>query len=264
MMMMSFISFSYLASVRKTSAARISVREFWSRRKKPPQPPQFSIVSPQLVTPQLESSSVPAHVSPPPYHQTGDPGPGPPRPEVKTPESIQCMRESCALARRILTQALKISTPGTTTQQIDDLVTQLSFDAGAYPSPLNYRGFPKSVCTSVNNVACHGIPDNRALTDGDIVNVDVTVYLNGHHGDCSETVLVGDQDPGGSSRRLLEVGRGALQAGIDQCGPGQQFCGVGGAVQKYVRDEGFNIIPAFTGHGIGSYFHGPPDIYCCR
>jgi len=238
---------------------------FWSRRKKPPAAPTFSLVSPQTVSPQLDPSSVPSHVSLPPYYKTGEPGPGPNRPEVKTAEAIQKMRASCSLARRILTEALRLAkVPGTPTNHIDQLVTQLSFEAGAYPSPLNYKGFPKSVCTSVNNVACHGIPDSRLLEDGDIVNVDVTVYLGGYHGDCSETVLVGQQDPGGSSARLLEVGRRALEVGIDQCGPGRRFCDIGGAVQKYVREQGYNVVPAFTGHGIGDYFHGPPDIICCR
>ena len=141
------------------------------------------------------------------------------------------MRASCKLARQILNQSLKIVRPGVTTQQIDDLVTQLAFDNNAYPSPLNYRKFPKSVCTSVNNVVCHGIPDDRPLVAGDVINVDVTVYLDGYHGDCSETVLVledgEDGDKYEAAKRLLEVARQALYVGIDVCGPGKPFASIG-------------------------------------
>ena len=122
---------------------------------------------------------------------------------------------------------------GVTTEQIDQLVTKLSFDAGAYPSPLNYRNFPKSVCSSVNNVICHGIPDNRPLELGDIINIDITVYIDEHHGDCSETYLVtadvteDDDDKYEGARRLLEVSRTALNVGVEQCGPGRQFSAIG-------------------------------------
>ena len=127
-----------------------------------------------------------------------------------------------------------------TTNQIDELVTSLCFDAGAYPSPLNYRGFPKSVCTSVNNVVCHGIPDDRPLVDGDIVNVDVTVFVGGVHGDCSETFAVGD---GVCERgiKLMEVAKGALDVGLEQCGPGKPVRGIGSAVQDFVEGEGFKV-----------------------
>ena len=212
---------------------RLPVREFWSRRKQPPPPPgqTFSIVRPQEVSPQLAASAIPGHVSPPPYYRTGEPGPSPDSPEVKTPEAIAGMRTACSLARRILNEASQLARPGVRTQEIDEAVTRLAFEAGAYPSPLNYRGFPKSVCTSVNNVVCHGIPDSRALEDGDIINIDVTVFIAGHHGDCSETYLVTSGDPGEEehtgARRLLEVARGALQVGIDQCGPGRHFSGIG-------------------------------------
>jgi len=172
------------------------------------------------------------------------------------------MREACTLARRVLTEAGKLAKVGITTNEIDDLVTHLAFDAGAYPSPLNYRNFPKSVCTSVNNCVCHGIPDSRQLEDGDIINIDITVFLNGHHGDCSETFLVGEVDKAG--QELVKVAREALYVGIEQCGPDRLFNGIGAAIQSYVHQQGFRVIPAFTGHGIGTFFHGPPDIYPCR
>jgi len=139
------------------------------------------------------------------------------------------------------------------------LVFDMSMAHGAYPSPLNYKGFPKSVCTSVNNVVCHGIPDDRPLADGDIINVDVTVYLNGFHGDCSSTFLVGDVDEAG--RRLVQVTEECLAIGLDCCRPGAPFCTIGDAIYRHAFKSGFTVVPAFTGHGIGSYFHGPPDVY---
>eukprot|EP00092_Neocalanus_flemingeri_P030434 GFUD01033036.1.p1 GENE.GFUD01033036.1~~GFUD01033036.1.p1 ORF type:complete len:325 (-),score=80.48 GFUD01033036.1:89-1063(-) len=239
-------------------------RHFWSR-KPPPRPPAdktYSVVKPGSVSPRLKPSELPQHVRPPPYYLTGVPPQSPNYHEVKTAESIQCMREACSLARRVLTEASKLAKVGNTTDLIDELVTQLSFEAGAYPSPLNYRNFPKSVCTSVNNCVCHGIPDSRPLEDGDIINIDITVFLNGHHGDCSETFLVGEVDMAG--QELVKVAREALYVGIDQCGPGKLFNGIGAAIQSFVNSQGLRVIPSFTGHGIGTYFHGPPDIYPCR
>ena len=109
---------------------------------------------------------------------------------------------------------------------------------------------------------CHGIPDDRPLLSGDILNIDVTVFLDGVHGDCSDTFLVGEVDEAG--QRLVEVTREALRVGIEQCGPGEKFSSIGNAVQDFVTSQGLSVVPAFTGHGIGSYFHGPPDIFACR
>jgi len=241
-------------------------QQFWSRNIRPSQSVRpdknFSIVKPAIVSARFKPSDLPTHVKPPGYYLSGVPPPSPRHPEIKTEESIQCMREACSLARRILTEASKLAVPGTSTDSIDKLVTQLAFDAGAYPSPLNYRGFPKSVCTSVNNCVCHGVPDSRLLVDGDIINIDITVYLNEHHGDCSETFLVGDVDE--SAKELVKVAKSALYVGIEQCGPDKLFSTIGAAIQSYVTYKGFKVIPAFTGHGIGRYFHGPPDIYPCR
>ena len=140
---------------------------------------QYEVVFPENVTMQKQFHDLPKKISIPPYAKTGIPpaNTGTDKPEVKTPEAIEKMRKSCQLARKILTSAATLIKPGVTTQMIDDFVFDMATKNGAYPSPLNYRGFPKSVCTSVNNCACHGIPDSRALIDGDIINVDVTVYL---------------------------------------------------------------------------------------
>lgn len=170
---------------------------------------------------------------------------------------------------------------GQTTDQIDELVHVLTLSNGAYPSPLHYRNFPKSVCTSVNNVACHGIPDDRPLCNGDIINVDITVgkskltqtgeenrkkrnfpfkvYLNGFHGDCSKTFLVGDVDKSG--RDLVGATEFVLEETIKRVRPGQRINEIGRFIEQVSRSLKYNVIPCFIGHGIGRFFHGPPDIY---
>ncbi len=170
------------------------------------------------------------------------------------------MRAACRLAREVLDSAgAAASVPGTTTQRLDDLVAGMCFSRGAYPSPLNYRGFPKSVCTSVNNVACHGIPDDRPLKvlfiqscvkgrfsssyfeqEGDIINVDVTVYLDGVHGDCSETYAVGTVD--GNATRLMSATKDCLDQAITLCGPGMEFRAIGELIEKLAaKKHGFRL-----------------------
>ncbi|XP_071526268.1 methionine aminopeptidase 1D, mitochondrial-like [Panulirus ornatus] len=149
-----------------------------------------------------------------------------------------------------------------TTEYIDILVHNKVIESGAYPSPLNYLGFPKSVCTSVNNVACHGIPDDRQLVDGDIVSVDVTVFCNGHHGDCCETYLVGNVDEAG--QHLTQTARKCRDEAIALCAPGIPFAAVGAKVEDIAEGEGVTVVPCFVGRGIGKCFRGPPDIYRCR
>ena len=129
---------------------------------------------------------------------------------------------------------------------------------GGYPSPLNYNGFPKSLCTSVNEIICHGIPDDRPLRDGDIVNCDVTIFVGGVHGDHSETFLVGDVDA--ESRRLVEVTREAMYHGIAAAGPGAQVCDIGRAIAIHAEAAGYGVVREFVGHGIGQIFHQLPNI----
>lgn len=148
---------------------------------------------------------------------------------------------------------------GLTTDEIDAIVFNEAIKNKAYPSPLRYSGFPKSVCTSVNNIACHGIPDDRKLVNGDIINVDITVYLNHFHGDTSRTFLIGDVDERG--RYLVHHNEIALAKAIEVCKPGQEFNAIGSAISKYAKEVDLRIVPAFIGHGIGSFFHGPPEIY---
>src|SRR5262249_6264849 len=130
---------------------------------------------------------------------------------------------------------------------------ELCVSRGAYPSPLNYHGFPKSICTSVNEVICHGIPDNRALVDGDIVNLDITVYLDGVHGDTNATFLVGHVDA--ESRKLLDVTRESLARGIAAVKPGRPIRDIGRAIQAFAEGHGYGVVRAYCGHGIGERFH---------
>lgn len=202
---------------------------------------------------------VPDHiVKPSYYYQAKNPGYTLGEPEIKNHEQIQHMRDSGKLAAKILKSCGDIIKIGITTDDIDAFVHESIIAANAYPSPLRYAGFPKSVCTSVNNVACHGIPDDRPLQDGDIVNVDVTVYFNGHHGDCSKTFKVGNVDERGCY--LVEKTEECLDECIRLCRPNVELKVIGNFITKFCRQHELDIIPAFIGHGIGSYFHGPPEI----
>ncbi|XP_045448806.1 methionine aminopeptidase 1D, mitochondrial isoform X2 [Melitaea cinxia] len=180
-------------------------------------------------------------------------------PEIKDNEQIQGMRNSCNVAANVLRIIQPFILPGVTTDDIDELVHTLTLEAKAYPSPLHYKGFPKSVCTSVNNVAVHGIPDLRPLQNGDIVNVDITVFYNGYHGDCSKTFLIGDVDDRGLE--LVNVTEDCLNEAIKICGPGVPFCDIGLRIHRIAKRNRLSVLPAFVGHGIGKYFHGPPEIY---
>lgn len=171
------------------------------------------------------------------------------------------MRASGQLAARTLEMVAEHIQPGITTEAIDRLVDTFIRDHGAYPSPLNYRGFPKSVCTSINEVVCHGIPEDRALEEGDIVNVDVTCTLpadNGYFGDTSVTFYVGEPSP--SAIHVTEVARQALEIGIAAVRPGAQFGDIGHAIQTFVESKGCSVVREFTGHGIGREFHTEPTV----
>ncbi|KAM3967632.1 methionine aminopeptidase 1D, mitochondrial [Aphomia sociella] len=183
----------------------------------------------------------------------------PQTPEIKNDDQIKGMRKSCKLASSILAQVERFIQPGVTTDEIDNVVHNLCIEAGAYPSPLLYHGFPKSVCTSVNNVAVHGIPDIRQLQDGDIINVDITVFYKNYHGDCSKTFLVGKVDDRGL--QLVAVTEECLGIAIKSCGPNVPFGEIGATIYQHAKRKGLTVLPAFLGHGIGQYFHGPPDIY---
>ncbi|MED6137418.1 Methionine aminopeptidase 1D, chloroplastic/mitochondrial, variant 2 [Stylosanthes scabra] len=181
---------------------------------------------PGNVSPRRE---VPKDIARPPYVKSKFPAGMVSGPEVHDEKGIESMRASGRLAAQVLQYAGTLVRPGITTDDIDQAVHQMIVDNGAYPSPLGYGGFPKSVCTSVNECICHGIPDSRVLEDGDIINIDVTVYLNGHHGDTSATFFCGDVDD--EARKLVQVTKECLDKAISICGPGVEYKKIGKIIQ---------------------------------
>ncbi|NWH43711.1 MAP12 aminopeptidase, partial [Fregata magnificens] len=186
----------------------------------------YSIVWPATVSP---AHPVPKHIKKPDYVTTGIVPDWGDDIEIKNEDQIQGLRQACQLARHVLLLAGKGLKVGMTTEEIDSIVHHEIIRQNAYPSPLGYGGFPKSVCTSVNNVVCHGIPDSRPLQDGDIINIDVTVYYNGYHGDTSETFLVGNVDKTG--QKLVEVARKCRDEAIAACRPGAPFSVIGNTIR---------------------------------
>jgi methionyl aminopeptidase len=211
---------------------------------------------------------VPPHILRPPYAQpgaNGNPGRGDGEPQVHDAESLPRMRAACQAAAEILVAAGELVKPGVRTDEIDEFVHQACIDRGGYPSPLGYAGsggsppFPKSVCTSVNEVICHGIPDDRVLQDGDICDIDVTIYLDGFHGDTNATFCAGDVDE--TSRNLIRVTRECTERGIAQVRPGGKVIDIGRAIQEHAHAHGLSVVRAFVGHGVGRRFHGAPTVF---
>ena len=219
------------------------------RRRVTDAPVSEPAVRPGLLSP---TRSVPSGIGRPPYAVSGDPGPARSA-SVRTADEVERMRRAGAAAAEILVEAGRAVQPGVTTDRIDALVHEATIVRGGYPSPLNYRGYPKSVCTSVNEVICHGIPDSRPLSDGDIVNIDVTIFLDGVHGDTSVTVLVGDVDD--HSRRLVAETRIAMDLGIDTVRPTQPLHAIGHTIERHAQRHGLGVVREFIGHGIGTEFH---------
>jgi methionyl aminopeptidase len=201
--------------------------------------------------------SVPAVIARPDYAESGAPSRRD-EPMVKTADVLQRMRRAGSVAAEVLAAACAAARPGVTTDELDAVAHQAYIDRGAYPSTLNYHGYPKSICTSVNEVICHGIPDDRPLEDGDIVNIDVTAFIDGVHGDCSATVEVGEVDE--ESRRLVEVTRQCRDLGIAAVRPGRPVSDIGRAIEDHAHAHGYGVVRAFIGHGIGETFHASPSI----
>ncbi|MGL4177645.1 MAG: type I methionyl aminopeptidase, partial [Dermatophilaceae bacterium] len=206
-------------------------------------------VAPGTVSPRR---AVPSSVARPEY--VDRPGPQPyTGPEVKDTETVERMRAAGRLAADALAAAASVIRPGVITDEIDRIGHEYLLDHGAYPSTLGYRGFPKSLCTSVNEVICHGIPDDRPLLDGDIVNIDITAFVGGVHGDTNATYLVGEVDE--ESRLLVERTREATLRGIRAARPGREINVIGRVIESYARRFGYGVVRDFTGHGIGTAFH---------
>lgn len=174
-------------------------------------------------------------------------------PFVQTPEVIEAMREASKIAANALKVAGEAVEPGKTTSEIDEIAHQYMVDHGAYPSTLGYRGFTKSCCVSLNEIVCHGIPDSTAIQDGDIVNIDVTAYKNGVHGDTNATFLAGDVSE--EHRLLVERTREATMRGIKVAKPGREINVIGRVIESYAKRYGYSVVTDFTGHGVGPTFH---------
>lgn len=201
--------------------------------------------------------SVPDFIPKPDYWKTGQPSHGTGR-VVRTASEILRMRTACAAAAKILRLSGALVKAGVTTDELDQYVHELTISEGGYPSPLNYRGFPKSVCTSVNEVICHGIPDDRPLRDGDIVNLDVTIFLDGVHGDCNATFFVGQVDE--ESRQLVHATHECLMKGIEAAKPGRPISDIGRSIEQHADRHGYGVVRAYCGHGISETFHAPLQI----
>ncbi|EKA60738.1 type I methionyl aminopeptidase [Janibacter hoylei] len=212
-------------------------------------PAPVATVTPGQVSPRRE---VPGRIAHPEY--VGKEAPTPfAGSEVKDAETIEAMRHACRIAARALAAAGSAVAPGVTTDEIDRIGHEYLLDHGAYPSTLGYRGFPKSLCTSVNEVVCHGIPDDRPLEEGDLVNIDITAYVGGVHGDTNATFFAGEPDE--ESRLLAERTHEAMLRGITAALPGRQINIIGRVIEKYAARFGYGVVHDFTGHGIGTSFH---------
>lgn len=201
------------------------------------------------VSPQL---SVPSSIPRPEYVGKREPTEGLGG-NMYTDEEIERVRIAGRIAANAIVEAGKACIPGNTTDQIDKIAHEFLLDHNAYPSCLGYRGFPKSICTSVNEVICHGIPDSTVLQDGDIINLDITAYIGDMHGDTNYTFLVGDVDE--ESRLLVERTYEATMRGIKAVKPGREINVIGRVIEKYANRFGYGVVRDFTGHGVGRDFH---------
>lgn len=173
-------------------------------------------------------------------------------------EDYEGMRKAGRLAADALDMLVKEAQPGVTTEKLDELAFQYAMDHGAIPAPLNYRGFPKSICTSINHVVCHGIPGPKPLKEGSILNIDVTLIVDGWHGDTSRTIPIGEIPT--KATRLLDITYNALMKGIEVVRPGATTGDIGHAIQSYAEGERCAVVRDFCGHGLGRLFHSPPNI----
>jgi methionyl aminopeptidase len=206
-------------------------------------------IEPGVISPMR---AVPDHIVKPGYAATGEVTRWN-ESAVKSPEIIERMRHAGAMAADILRLAGEFVRPGMTTDDIDVFVHDLTIERGAYPSPLNYHRYPKSVCTSLNEVICHGIPDSTVIEDGDIINLDVTCYVNGVHGDTNATFMIGDVSA--EDRLLVKVTEECMWRGIEAVVPGRPLSDIGKAIEDHAKTHRLGVVRAFIGHGIGEQFH---------
>ncbi len=178
---------------------------------------------------------------------------------IKSEKEIEGIRKSCQLARETIDFVAEKIVPGITTNRINELVHDFTIKHNAVPAPLNYNGFKKSVCTSINNVICHGIPDETTLNEGDIINIDVTTILNGFYGDTSRMFFIGE--PSEKAKRLVQVARECLYIGIEAVKPYSDIGEIGYAIEHHAKKNGYSVVRDYGGHGTGLRFHEEPHIH---
>ncbi|RIB22999.1 peptidase M24, structural domain-containing protein [Gigaspora rosea] len=218
----------------------------------------------RAVYPLSPRRSIPSHIKKPEY---ADDPKGVPKSEMNNQNSIiqvlnndeiEAMRKVCKLAREVLDIGAAAIKPGVTTDEIDRIVHEAAIERDCYPSPLNYYEFPKSVCTSVNEVICHGIPDRRELKEGDIINLDVTLYHDGFHGDLNETYPVGIINT--DSQKLIKTAKECLNKAIECVKPGFLYRDLGAVIEKNAKANNCSVVRTYCGHGIHRLFHCPPNV----
>lgn len=217
-------------------------------------PPAPAVAPPGTLTPGAVSPrrAVPPGIVRPEYVWREAPAPFTGS-EVKTAETIDRIRAAGRIAAQALVEVGRAAVPGVTTDSLDRLGHEFLLDHGAYPSTLGYRGFPKSLCSSLNEVICHGIPDSTVLQDGDILNIDITAFKDGVHGDTNATFCVGDVDE--ESRLLVERTEESLRRAVRAVAPGREINVIGRIIESYARRFGYGVVRDFTGHGVGEAFH---------
>lgn len=180
---------------------------------------------------------------------------------IKTPEQIEGIRRSCHLAAKILDATCAMAKAGVTTQELNDFAHQMHLDAGAIPAPLHYGNppFPKSICTSINEVICHGIPNDTPLQEGDAMNIDVTCILDGYYGDCSQMVAIGEISE--EKQLVTEVAYEGLMRSIAILKPGIPVSAIGDVIEPYAHSKGCSVVDQFVAHGVGVYFHESPQVF---
>jgi methionyl aminopeptidase len=225
--------------------------------------PGFEFTGPLRPAPLTHKRAVPDHIVRPDYAEEGIPHSEKEAKQASvitqlSPEEIEGLKVACRLGREVLDVGARAVRPGVTTDEIDRLVHEACIERDCYPSPLNYYHFPKSCCTSVNEVICHGIPDTRELQDGDICNIDVTVYYSGFHGDLNETMFVGEVDE--ASRQLVQTAYDCMMKAIEIVRPGVKYRDVGNVIQKHAQANGCSVVRSYCGHGINQLFHTVPNV----
>jgi methionyl aminopeptidase len=204
--------------------------------------------------------AVPDSIARPDYVTTGQVGSSRAR-QIHDAESLARHRHAGAVAAEVLLRTGSAVAPGVTTDELDAIAHETYLELGAYPSTLQYRGFSKSICTSVNGVICHGVPDDRPLADGDLVNVDVTAYVDGMHGDTSATFVAGEADE--AIHALIETTRQATLLGIAAVRPGERMQRIAQTIEPFATSRGYGVVREYGGHGIGATFHGDPHVHHC-